>query len=68
MQLTLDSLWPEPTLTADGAWRHPVGIADPAMQVASTPLPLVTVLAVIRATLDDPERDRGAALDAFRCT
>ena len=68
VQLTLDSLWPEPTLTADGAWWHPVGIADPAMQVASAPLPLITVLAVIRATLNDPERDRGAALDAFRCT
>jgi hypothetical protein len=38
------------------------------MQVASEPLPLVTTLAVIRATLDDPERDRPAALAAFRCT
>ena len=68
VELTIDSLWPEPTLTADGAWWHPVGIADPRMQVASTPLPLVTVVAVIRATLNDPERDRAAALDAFRCT
>jgi MoaA/NifB/PqqE/SkfB family radical SAM enzyme len=66
--LTLDTLWPEPTLTADGAWWHPVGIADPAMQVASTPLPLVTVVAVMHATLNDPERDRAAALEAFRCT
>jgi organic radical activating enzyme len=68
VRLTLDSLWPEPTLTADGAWWHPVGIADPAMQVASTPLPLVTVVAVMHATLSDPERDRAAALEAFRCT
>ena len=68
VQLTLDNLWPEPTLTADGAWWHPVGIADPAMQVASTPLPLVTVVAVVHATLTDPERDRAAALEAFRCT
>ncbi|HEV2769036.1 MAG TPA: radical SAM protein [Solirubrobacteraceae bacterium] len=68
VQLTLDSLWPEPTLTADGAWWHPVGIADPAMQVASAPLPLVTVVAVMRATLNDPERNRAAALEAFRCT
>jgi hypothetical protein len=66
--LTLDTLWPEPALTADGAWWHPVGITDPAMQVASSPLPLVTVLAVIRATLDDPGRDRGDALQAFRCS
>jgi sulfatase maturation enzyme AslB (radical SAM superfamily) len=66
--LTIDGLWPEPALAADGAWWHPVGITDPAMQVASEPLPVVTVLAVIRATLDDPARDRGAALQAFRCT
>jgi uncharacterized Fe-S cluster-containing radical SAM superfamily protein len=64
----VDSLWPEPTLAADGAWWHPVGIADHAMQVASTPLPVVTVLAVIHATLTDPSRDRTAALEAFRCT
>jgi hypothetical protein len=68
VRLTIDGLWPEPTLAAEGAWWHPVGITDPAMQVASAPLPVVTVLAVIRATLDDRARDRGAALEAFRCT
>jgi hypothetical protein len=68
VELTIETLWPEPTLTADGAWWHPVGIADPLMQVASTPLPLITVIAVMRATLNDPERDRAAALNAFRCT
>jgi uncharacterized Fe-S cluster-containing radical SAM superfamily protein len=64
----VDTVWPEPALTADGAWWHPVGITDAAMQVASSPLPLVTVLAVIRATLNAPGRDRGDALQAFRCT
>jgi hypothetical protein len=68
LELTVDNLWPEPTLAADGAWWHPVGIAEPGMQVASDPLPVVTVLAVIRATLDDPGRDRAAALHGFRCT
>ena len=68
VQLTLDNLWPEPTLTGDGAWWHPVGIAYPAMQVASTPLPFVTVVAVMHATLADPGRNREAALEAFRCT
>jgi hypothetical protein len=38
------------------------------MQVASVPLPLVTVIAVIRATLGDPDRNRSDALDWFRCT
>jgi uncharacterized radical SAM superfamily Fe-S cluster-containing enzyme len=68
LELSVDNLWPEPTLAADGAWWHPVAIAEPAMQVASTPLPVVTVLAVIRATLNDPGRDRSTALAAFRCT
>jgi hypothetical protein len=54
VELTIETLWPEPTLTADGAWWHPVGIADPLMQVASTPLPLITVVAVMR----DPQRPR----------
>ena len=68
LDLTLDHLWPEPTLAVDGAWWHPVAIADPTMQVASVPLPLVTVIAVIRATLGDPDRNRSDALDWFRCT
>jgi hypothetical protein len=68
LELTVETLWPEPTLAADGAWWHPVGIADPDMHVASTPLPVVTVLAVISATLNDPSRDRAGALQAFRCT
>lgn len=68
VELTIETLWPEPTLTADGAWWHPVGIGDPLMQVASTPLALITVVAAMRATLNDPERDRAAALNAFRCT
>jgi uncharacterized Fe-S cluster-containing radical SAM superfamily protein len=68
VELTIENLWPEPTLAADGAWWHPVGIAEPGMQVASAPLPVVTVLAVIRATLNDPSRDRAGALHAFRCT
>jgi hypothetical protein len=63
-----DTLWPEPTLTADGAWWHPVAVSEPAMQITTIPLPLVTVLAVIHATLTDPERDRATALEAFRCT
>jgi hypothetical protein len=68
VELGIDTLWPEPTLAADGAWWHPVGISEPELQVASAPLPVVTVLAVIRATLTDGSRDRSSALVAFRCT
>ena len=64
--LSIETLSPEPALAADGARWHPVGISDDAMRVSSTPLPLMTVLAVIRATLDDP--DRASDLETFRCT
>ncbi len=66
--LSIDTLWPEPTLAVDGAWWHPVGVADPLMQVASEPLPLATTLAVIHATLNAGPVDRASALQAFRCT
>ena len=68
LELSVNTLWPEPALAADGAWWHPVAITEPDMQVSSTPLPLVTVLAVIRATLNDLDRDRSTALASFRCT
>jgi hypothetical protein len=66
--LTIDTLHPEPTLTADGAWWHPVAVTDPAMRVASTPLPVVTVFAVIRATVNARQADPIASLETFRCT
>jgi hypothetical protein len=68
LERSVDTLWPEPALTADGAWWHPVAITEPEMQIASTPLQVVTALAVVCATLHDPDRDRSAALAAFRCT
>jgi organic radical activating enzyme len=68
VELTPDRLWPEPAVSVDGAWWHPVAVTDERMRVASTPLPIVTVLAVVRAALNDPDRDRSAALEAFRCT
>ncbi len=66
--IDLDRLWPEPALAVDGAWWHPVAVADVRALVSSTPLPVVTTLAVVRATLNDPSRDRTRALEAFRCT
>jgi len=66
--LTVDNLHPEPALAVDGAWWHPVAITDPAMQVASVPLPVVTVFAVITATLNARASDPTVSLQAFRCT
>ena len=68
VDIDLDRVWPEPALAVDGAWWHPVAVADPRALVSSTPLPVLTTLAVIRATLNDPTRDRATALEGFRCT
>ncbi len=67
LQLSAAALQPEPTLAADGAWWHPVAVADPTMQVSSSPLPVATVFAVVRATLN-AHGDPAVALQAFRCT
>ena len=67
LPLSAAALQPEPTLAADGAWWHPVAVADPAMQVTSSPLPVATVFAVVRATLN-AQGDRSDALQALRCT
>jgi uncharacterized Fe-S cluster-containing radical SAM superfamily protein len=66
--LTTHTLHPEPTLTVDGAWWHPVAVTDPDMQVGSVPLPVVTTFAVIAATLNARRKDPTAQLSAFRCT
>jgi uncharacterized Fe-S cluster-containing radical SAM superfamily protein len=67
--VTLDDLAPEPTLTVDGAWWHPVAVTDPAMRVADHPLPLSEVLGIMRDTVavQDQARAEGRR-HVFRCT
>jgi len=64
----LDTLAPEPTLTADGVWWHPVAVTDPSMRVADDPLPLHTALAVVRDLLavQDAAHQEGRR-HVFRC-
>jgi sulfatase maturation enzyme AslB (radical SAM superfamily) len=66
--LTTRTLHPEPTITVDGAWWHPVAVTDPEMQVGSVPLPVVTAFAVVAATLNARRDDPTAELATFRCT
>jgi MoaA/NifB/PqqE/SkfB family radical SAM enzyme len=66
--LTTRTLHPEPTITVDGSWWHPVAVTDPDMQVGSVPLPVVTAFAVISATLNARRHDPAAELATFRCT
>ncbi len=67
-QVTVDSLAPEPTVTADGIWWHPVAVTDPVMQVADAPLPLAAALDTIRDTVavQDAARREGRR-HVFRC-
>ncbi len=62
-----DDLYPEPTLTVDGAWWHPVGIGDPAMRVNARPLPLAHTFTSIADELEVRSRGREAIRSAFRC-
>ena len=69
LEVTLDSLAPEPTLTVDGAWWHPVAVTDPAMRVCDHPLPLAEVLATIADTVAVQDRARAEGRrHVFRCT
>lgn len=66
--LHLEDLAPEPTITADGAWWHPVSVADPAMRISGRPLPVSDVLAVMADLLAvRAAADRGGRR-VFRCT
>lgn len=67
-QVTVDSLAPEPTVTADGIWWHPVAVTDPVMRVADAPLPLAAALDTIRDTVavQDAARREGRR-HVFRC-
>jgi hypothetical protein len=69
VEVTVDSLAPEPTLTVDGAWWHPVAVTDSAMRVADHPLPVAEVLATIADTVavQDIARSEGRR-HVFRCT
>jgi pyruvate-formate lyase-activating enzyme/TusA-related sulfurtransferase len=66
--VTIDTLQPEPTLAVDGLWWHPVAVTDPAMQVATTPLPLAAAFETIRDTqaTQDAARSEGRR-HVFRC-
>ncbi|MGI8522436.1 MAG: radical SAM protein [Nocardioides sp.] len=67
-QVSIDTLEPEPTVTVDGIWWHPVAVSDPSMRVADHPRPLAPALDVIRATLDIQDAaHREGRRHVFRC-
>jgi uncharacterized Fe-S cluster-containing radical SAM superfamily protein len=65
--LTRDDLHPEPTVTVDGVWWHPVGITDPGLKVTGTPLPIRAAIDEMARILEATAQQRDNTRKAFRC-
>ncbi len=68
VHISLDTVEPEPTLTVDGAWWHPVAVTNSHLKVADAPLPLAAVLDVMRDVLAVQAAGDAQARSVFRCT
>lgn len=67
VHVSIDTLEPEPTITADGAWWHPVAITNPHMRIADSPLPVSEVFGVVRDILTVQDAAERSGRDVFRC-
>jgi len=67
IHVSIDNLEPEPTITADGAWWHPVAITNPNMKIADAPLPVAEIMGVVRDTVAVQDAAQRAGRDVFRC-
>jgi hypothetical protein len=67
VHVSIDTLEPEPTVTADGAWWHPVAVTNPHMRIADAPLPVAEVLGVVRDTVAAQDAAALSGRQVFRC-
>jgi len=67
LHVSIDTLEPEPTITADGAWWHPVAVTNPNMRIADAPLPLAEVFGVVRDTMAVQDAATRSGREVFRC-
>ncbi len=67
VHVSLDTLAPEPVITADGAWWHPVAVTNPHMRIADAPLPLAEVFGVVNDILDVQGAAEASGREVFRC-
>ncbi len=67
VHVSLDSLAPEPVITADGAWWHPVAVTNPNMRIADAPLPLAEVFGVVNDILEVQGAAAASGREVFRC-
>lgn len=67
IHVSIDNLEPEPTLTVDGAWWHPVAVTNPHLRIADAPLPVAEVLGVVRDTVAVQSAAAASGREVFRC-
>ncbi|WP_309620663.1 radical SAM protein [Salinibacterium sp.] len=67
MHVSVSTLEPEPTITADGAWWHPVAVTNPNMKIADSPLPLSEVFGVVNDTMRLQDAAARTGREVFRC-
>jgi TusA-related sulfurtransferase/uncharacterized Fe-S cluster-containing radical SAM superfamily protein len=67
MHVSVGTLEPEPTITADGAWWHPVAVTNPNMKIADAPLPLSEVFGVVNDTMRLQDAAARTGREVFRC-
>ena len=67
VHVSIDNLEPEPVITADGAWWHPVAITNPHMRIADAPLVLEEIFGVVRDTLKVQDAAAASGREVFRC-
>ena len=67
VHVSIDTLDPEPTITADGAWWHPVAVTNPNLRISDAPLPIAEVFAVVADTVAAQDAAARAGREVFRC-
>jgi TusA-related sulfurtransferase len=67
VHVSIDTLEPEPTVTADGAWWHPVAVTNPHLRIADAPLPVAEIFGVVRDTLAVQGAAAASGREVFRC-
>ncbi len=67
VHVSIDTLEPEPTITADGAWWHPVAVTNPHLRIADAPLRVEEIFGVVRDTLAVQDAAAATGREVFRC-
>ena len=67
LHVSIDTLEPEPTITADGAWWHPVAVTNPNLRIHDGPLPVAEILGVVRDTVAVQDAAARSGREVFRC-